>query len=170
MRRNRRHRLRRVDTSPQNRPRSPERGRSRSIRQTESRYEFRQPNTIYITRKRRDRLASPVSDEFRSTVRPRLMRTVLRDTTSRIVPRHLRRRHSPDVLARAEHWYSHLATPWPSIEIQSTVDRRRDRLSDQRLHRAEECAKRHIRREVLFALHQLNGRGGRGSPKSQTRC
>ncbi|UIB81357.1 hypothetical protein [Flyfo microvirus Tbat1_66] len=83
------------------------------------------------------------------TVRPPLIRTVLRDTPLR----KLNNRRSPDVPARA------LARmkPWTTFETEP-------------FPRAVTCARRTIRREVLFATRQTNGAGSRGVPKSKERC
>lgn len=83
------------------------------------------------------------------TVRPPLMRTVLRDTTSR----KFNNRRQADLPARA------LARmkSWPTFETPP-------------LPRALTCARRQIRREVLFAMRAGNGAGSRGVPKSKERC
>lgn len=109
-------------------------------------------------RTRRSRLDHPVS-EFR-TVRLPLIRTVLRDTKSR----KLNNWRSPDLHARtllrlrSIHPYQvDLARSWPAF-------------APAALSRASNCARRSIRREVLFALRQTNGAGSRGRPKSKEKC
>lgn len=106
----------------------------------------------------RTRASSSVSGL--STVRAPLMRTVLRDTTSR----NFNRRRSPDVPARAlarmkslMAYQADLAKSWPAF-------------SESSLQRAQICARRSIRREVLLALGRGNGRGSRGRPKSKEKC
>ena len=83
------------------------------------------------------------------TVRPPLMRTVPRDTTLR----NFNNRRSPDLPGRA------LARmkPWTTFETPP-------------LPRAVTCARRQIRKEVLFALGRGNGAGSKGIPKSKERC
>lgn len=105
------------------------------------------PEPVLYLRTRAPALDHPVFAP--RTVRPSLMRTVLRDTTSRKI----NNRPSPDVPARA------LARmkPWTTFD---TIP----------LHRAVTCARRAIRREVLLALGQGNGSGSRGVPKSKERC
>ncbi len=115
-----------------------------------------QPQFQIYLRKRAPALAPAVSAS--RTVRSHLMRTVLRDTKRRPTPAHLRRRDSPHLLARGDRWIRSIAEPWPTIP------------SDQELTQALTCGRRHIRREVLFALRSLNGSGGRGKPKSKQRC
>lgn len=92
------------------------------------------------------------------TVRRPLIRTVLSDT--KLVPPALRRRHTPDLPVRAATWLPSIDRPWPEWSTPT----------DRQLTRAETCARRHIRREVLFAMGRTNGQGGRGKPKSNVRC
>lgn len=102
------------------------------------------------------------------TVRPLLMRTVFTDTTfsrrrtpARGVPT-LNRRPSPDLPNRSID---------RSLSLNAYLDRAWPVLSDKiPLQRATHCARRQIRREVLFALHRTNGAGSRGVPKSPVRC
>lgn len=99
-----------------------------------------------------------------STVRPPLMRTVFTDTTfsRRRTPARgvstLNRRPSPDLATRAIDWSSHRDRLWP--ELADIFP----------LQRTTTCARREIRREVLFAYRRLNGAGSRGVPKSKVRC
>lgn len=83
------------------------------------------------------------------TVRPPLMRTVSRDTHSRV----FNNRPSPDLPNRAAARMSSWTT-FNQIPLQ----------------RAVTCARRSIRREVLFALGRGNGAGSRGVPKSKEKC
>lgn len=118
---------------------------------------------LQISPKRRSRLDPSVSASPLSTVRRPLIRTVLSDTT-RPVPRHLRPLHSPATFSRTLSWWS------PPDVLAPVGESPRDVRLTNDLHRATMCARRSIRREVLHALRQLNGRGGRGKPKSKTRC
>ena len=110
----------------------------------------------YIPAKRASALDHSVLST--STVRRPLMRTVLRDTRPSL-PGNLRRRHTPDLPVRVTRW-----APWATFSPDNL------RSPDRPLTRAVTCAKRHIRKEVLFALSRLNGAGGRGKPKSNVRC
>lgn len=98
------------------------------------------------------------------TVRLPLMRTVLRDTTRRrrrpVVA--LSNRRQADLphrtLGRLSSWTTYVANPW--LVVRNEVP----------LTRALVCAKRSMRREVLFALGLKNGAGSGGVPKDKVRC
>lgn len=113
-----------------------------------STFAFRQPPeaTIYL-RTRATPLDHPVF--VSRTVRPPLIRTVRRDTYSR----NFNKGRSPDLpsraVARMRSWTTFQNPP---------------------LQRALTCARRSIRREVLFALGRGNGAGSRGIPKSKETC
>lgn len=89
------------------------------------------------------------------------MRTVLRDTRVQPPP-HLRRRHTPDLPNRVQAW-----SPWPRFEPLVPGSRI---VEDRPLTRALTCAKRHMRREVLFATRRTNGAGSRNKRKSTVEC
>lgn len=91
------------------------------------------------------------------TVRPVLMRTVLRDTSRP-------NRRSPDVPVRA---LARLKSVNPYMAM---LERSWPAFSESSLQRASHCARRSIRREVLFATRQTNGAGSRGRPKSKEKC
>lgn len=90
------------------------------------------------------------------TVRPPLMRTVLRDTVT------LPNRRQTDLPTRAIGRVSSWTTYLQGIINQPP--------KDQRLFRATKCARRQIRREVLFAHNKTNGSGSRGVPKDKVKC
>lgn len=96
------------------------------------------------------------------TVRSPLIRTVPRDTTSRF-----NRRPSPDLphrtIGRSSSWTTYMEAI-ASVPFSDRTERYQD------LKRPLTCARRAIRREVLFALRQGNGAGSRGVPKSKEKC
>ena len=91
------------------------------------------------------------------------MRTVLRDTKSRFPTG----RPSPDLphraIGRASSW-----TTYIQAIASAPFGDRASRYSE--LRRPLVCARRAIRREVLFALGKGNGAGSRGVPKSKVNC
>lgn len=117
------------------------------------------PSVPYYLRSRPLGLVSTVSP-YR-TVRAALMRTVRTDTTFR-QSTHPKppRRHSPDVPNRAFARMSSWNTPWPELPV----------LGHTPFNRAVTCARRAIRREVLFATERTNGSGSKGKPKSKVSC
>lgn len=159
MTRRRRHRLRERVTEQYTTPRPRRRAQLRPSLYHEPYIAPRITFESYLRPKRGIPLATSVSRRpITRTVRPSLIRTVRTDT---VLPRHLRRRHSPDLVRHADGYLRHLATPWPVFVPPP---------GDRSLHRAETCARRKQRREVLFAINGLNGRGGAGKPKSSMRC
>lgn len=107
----------------------------------------------------------------RLTVRPTLMRTVLGDTTPRgvapnkalrMVPRPSLVR-SPTVAVRASGRSSQtrVQSPFRNAVLETP----------QLTQRAMVCARRHIRKEVLFALKRTaKGSSGARRPRSKVRC
>lgn len=104
------------------------------------------------------------------TVRPTLMRTVLGDTTrSRVVsfkpPAALRRVASPTAVVRASARSLSLQTKAASPFRQATF------YKPEVAKRALDCARRSIRREVLFAIdRRRKGSGGGRRKQSKVRC
>lgn len=94
-----------------------------------------------------------LSDSYHST--PALMRTVLGDRTAGLATR-----SSPVVRSRAT-GRSRLVTPWEQARF----------ISPQLTNRAMVCARRSIRREVLFAI-KGTGKGSKAKrgPRSSVRC
>lgn len=123
---------------------------------------------LQISPKRRTRLDSSVLASPTRTVRRPLIRTVLRDT-KRPLPRHLRPANSPSMLSKTLRWWSPSIEPFGPIAASIDASQHPMRLTED-LNRATVCARRSMRREVLHALRQLNGSGGRGKPKSKQRC
>lgn len=101
------------------------------------------------------------------TVRSSSMRTVLSDTKA--APAQRRRPYRPDrdpaLLDRSPIGASPALRPFGDRQMLTVGD-----IDKPRLTRAIICAKRSMRREVLFAFRNLNGSGGRGKPKSNVRC
>lgn len=99
-----------------------------------------------------DHTAEP-SHSYNST--PPLMRTVLGDRTPGLATR-----SSPVVRSRAT-GRSRLVTPWEQVRL----------ISPELTKRAMVCARRTIRREVLFAT-KATGKGSKSprGPRSKVRC
>lgn len=116
-------------------------------------------NPLQTRRKLLDHTVFKFPAVVRSVSRPRTVRTHL----IRTVPRDTRKPQSPALLVRAQGRQA-----WPAWS--SVMDPIGMVARQEPLKRAITCAKRSIRREVLFALGLKNGAGSGGKPKSKVRC
>lgn len=131
--------------------RSKRRNRAQGPISAPSRY----PPTYSTASARLDPLDHTAEPSFSDHSTRTLMRTVLGDRTPGLASR-----FSPVVRSRAT-GRSRVVTPWEQVRL----------ISPQLTNRAMVCARRTIRREVLFAL-KGTGKGSKSPrrPKSKVRC